>query len=81
MKTKKLNLSQLSIRSFVTTLNDQQHVKGGTICPDESNAGPTLCITGNVCETLVVETCHSTGTTDDTTGLWTRVSGCNSVNP
>ncbi|MEL7147687.1 MAG: pinensin family lanthipeptide [Bacteroidota bacterium] len=76
MKTKKLNLSQLRVSSFITSVAEQQKVKGGTICPDISLAGPTLCITGEVCETLVVETCHSTGNTDNSTGLFSDRAVC-----
>ena len=76
MKRQKLNLSQLSVSSFITTVAEQKQVKGGTICPDVSNAGPTLCITGAECETLVEETCHSTGNTDDPTGRFSAPTVC-----
>lgn len=79
MKKTSLKLSKLIIQSFVTTINETDKLKGGTICPapDVSRAGPEYCVTGTECGTQAVETCHSTGNTDDPTGIFTQAEmGC-----
>ena len=79
MKKTPLKLSKLVIQSFVTAVLDSEKLKGGTVCPnpDISRAGPAYCVTGSECDTQAVETCHSTGNTDDPTGFFTQVQmGC-----
>jgi len=78
MKKEKLSLLQLSVKSFVTTLNPSGQIKGGTLCPEQTFGGPTLCITGSQCNTRQDEGCHhSTGNTDNPTGgLLTNISSC-----
>jgi len=77
MKKTSLKLSKLSIQSFVTSLDSTKKLKGGTICPDVSLGGPSLCITGEICATLPQGRCHSTGTNGDPTGFVTLAQfGC-----
>lgn len=73
MKNQKLTLRNLKVLSFVTTLQNTNSLKGGTLCPEETLAGPGLCITGDQCQTRIEEGCHSTGNTDDPTGFETRI--------
>lgn len=78
MKRKPFKLSRLSIQSFVTTIHHPIQLKGGTLCPEQTKPGPGLCITGEECTTRQDETCpHSTGNTDDPTGIFTQaIMGC-----
>lgn len=68
MKNRKLNLSQLSVKSFITKIDTDSLQGGVSACCmflNETRDGENCYTYGHD------SNCGSTGTTDDTTGQWT----------
>ncbi|MGB3465613.1 MAG: pinensin family lanthipeptide [Cyclobacteriaceae bacterium] len=66
MRNRKLALSKLKVKSFVTEAKQSSLLKGGQKCPLYTHDGI-------ICDLITLDpqgvTCNSTGNTDDPTGL------------
>ena len=64
MEKKNITLSDLKIKSFITSLISTDKLMGGQVCPEYSRA-LEYCVTAEH-----MGGCESTGNTDDPTGIF-----------